>query len=433
AGMAEESKGPTGGDAGASGSLMDKAFITITLLCGVVGIIAGLFTAVFFLTVFPALDFIWTTVPNSYGITGTDMAIYTVAICTLGGLVVGLTIKLTREPATVLAEEMDEVAESGRIRPRGGIANLVRGSFAIIFGGSVGPEGPLIAGSGAIGTWLADKTKLPSQGVAAYTFAAVSGTMGSFFGNPFAMSIITVEGSLEKGHFSWRMLIPGIVASTTGYVVFFILTGSVMGKYTFPPYPEFHLYDLGYAVILGAIGAAIGLAFIYVFQWMRRRTTPYKRYPVIQAVIGGLILGIVGVLFPLTLFTGETQVNDVIEQAATLGVVMLLVLALVKMLLTSWCIGTGWAGGYIFPTLFMGAAVGMAISIALPFIPAGVCLACVMGAIFVSVFKSPIAVTMITATLFTATLIPAATIAVITSLMITYAVPLIPKATASKS
>jgi len=54
----------------------------------------------------------------------------------------------------------------------------------------------------------------------------------------------------------------------------------------------------------------------------------------------------------------------------------------------------------------------------------------VMGAIFVSVFKSPIAVTMITATLFTATLIPAATIAVITSLMITYAVPLIPKAEA---
>jgi hypothetical protein len=40
---------------------------------------------------------------------------------------------------------------------------------------------------------------------------------------------------------------------------------------------------------------------------------------------------------------------------------------------------------------------------------------------------------MITATLFTSALIPAATIAVITSLMITYAVPLIPKAAATRS
>ncbi len=416
-----------------AGSLTDRKFVVITVLCAFVGIIAGLFTAAFFLIVFPALDFIWTTIPNTYGITGTDMALYTVAICVLGGFAVGLTIKLTKEPATVLAEEMDEVSETGRIRPRGGIVNMFRGALAIIFGGSVGPEGPLIAGSGAIGTWLGDKSKLAPEGVSAYMFAAVSGTMGSFFGNPFAMSIITVEGSLEKGRFSWHMLIPGIVASTTGFVVFFILTGNVMGHYVFPPYPEFHLYDLIYAVFLGIVGAAIGLAFIYIFQWMRRRTAPYKNYPVIQAVIGGLVLGIVGVIFPLTLFTGETQVNDVINQAATLGVVMLLVLALVKMLLTSWCIGTGWAGGYIFPTLFMGAAVGMAISIALPFIPVGVCLACVMGAIFVSVFKSPIAVTMITATLFATTLIPAATIAVVTSLMITYAVPLIPKAAEAKT
>ncbi len=417
---------------GTPGSLTERAFIVITLLCAGVGIVAGLFTAAFFLTVFPALDFVWTTIPSAYGINGTAMAIYTVAICVLGGFIVGMTIRLTREPATVLAEEMDEVSETGRIRPRGGIVNLFRGAFAIIFGGSVGPEGPLIAGSGAIGTWLGDKTKLPPEGVSAYMFAGVSGTMGSFFGNPFAMSVITVEGSLEKGHFSWRMLIPGIVASTTGYVVFFIITGTVMGKYVFPPYPEFHLYDLGYAVILGIIGAAIGLAFIYTFQWMRRRTSPYKKYPVIQAVIGGLILGIVGVVFPLALFTGETQAQDVIDGAllGELGVIALLVLAVVKMLLTSWCIGTGWAGGYIFPTLFMGAAVGMAIYLAFPFIPAGVCLASVMGAIFVSVFKSPIAVTMITATLFTATLIPAATIAVITSLMITYAVPLIPKAEA---
>jgi len=74
----------------------------------------------------------------------------------------------------------------------------------------------------------------------------------------------------------------------------------------------------------------------------------------------------------------------------------------------------------------------MAISMVFTFIPVAVCLACVMGAIFVSVFKSPIAVTMIVALLFTSAVIPAATIAVITSMIITYAVPLIPKKVAER-
>ncbi|HVO78047.1 MAG TPA: chloride channel protein, partial [Methanomassiliicoccales archaeon] len=202
--------------------------------------------------------------------------------------------------------------------------------------------------------------------------------------------------------------------------------------YNFPPYETFHMIDLLYAVFLGIVGAVIGLAFIHAFQWMRRKSTPYKKYPVTMAVIGGLVLGIVGVLFPLAMFTGEDQVQTLINDAAAIGILTLLVLAIVKILLTSWCIGTGWAGGYIFPTLFMGGAVAMAISMIFPFIPVAVCLACVMGGVFVSVFKSPIAVALIVALLFSTTVVPAATIAIVTSLMITYTVPLLPRAVASK-
>jgi len=56
--MAEESKASALGDAGIAGSSTDRTLIAITLLCGILGLLAGLFTAVFFLAVIPALDFI---------------------------------------------------------------------------------------------------------------------------------------------------------------------------------------------------------------------------------------------------------------------------------------------------------------------------------------------------------------------------------------
>ena len=53
----------------------------------------------------------------------------------------------------------------------------------------------------------------------------------------------------------------------------------------------------------------------------------------------------------------------------------LIVLALIKLLVTTLCLATGWKGGYIFPTLFAGAALGTAAHLLFPGIPEAVAIA----------------------------------------------------------
>jgi H+/Cl- antiporter ClcA len=59
---------------------------------------------------------------------------------------------------------------------------------------------------------------------------------------------------------------------------------------------------------------------------------------------------------------------------------MLIVLALVKLLITTLCLATGWKGGYIFPTMFAGTALGLAAHSIFPDIPVAVAVVATMKA-----------------------------------------------------
>jgi H+/Cl- antiporter ClcA len=84
----------------------------------------------------------------------------------------------------------------------------------------------------------------------------------------------------------------------------------------------------------------------------------------------------------------ETQ--ELITKGAEMGVVVLLTLALVKVFITSLCLTTGWKGGYIFPTMFAGAALGMAVHNLFPSIPLEVAASATMAGAMVAVMKAPL-------------------------------------------
>ena len=91
-----------------------------------------------------------------------------------------------------------------------------------------------------------------------------------------------------------------------------------------------------------------------------------KSHVVLRGLLGGLGMGIIGALLPLTLFSGEEQTADLIVHAAEIGVVMLIVLGLAKLFATSLLLATGWKGGYIFPIMFAGVALGLAVNLVFP-------------------------------------------------------------------
>jgi H+/Cl- antiporter ClcA len=329
---------------------------------------------------------IWELLPRSFGLNaGIDSPLFILCACLLGGLLVGMITHLSQVRPRLLAEEMEEIVDNGRIVPRKGLVGMVCGLIGLTFGGSIGPEGPLTGGSGAVGTWLAERLRLPRPVVAVSTLSGMSGMFGSFLASPFGFAMFAIEGGLEKGKLSWKLLLPSIVAASVGYTVFFGLTGYTFGgNYQFPGYDGWSIVDLGYAVLLGMAGGLLGLLFILIFRRTRDLTGRWRPHPIGLAVLGGLILGVAGMVFPLVLFSGDAELQVLLDDAAELGLVTLLVLALVKVLVTAMCLSLGWSGGYIFPSFFMGAALGLAIHQAVPFIPEAVCLVCVMSGVAVA-------------------------------------------------
>jgi len=144
------------------------------------------------------------------------------------------------------------------------------------------------------------------------------------------------------------------------------------------------------ALPLGLIGALAGAIFIAGFDYLSKLIAPLNKYLVLRSVIGGLGLGILGSLLPLTLFSGAAETGEIIRRADEIGAIGLIVLALVKLLVTALCLATGWKGGYIFPTLFAGAALGTAAHLLFPAIPEAVAIAGTLSGALVATIKAPL-------------------------------------------
>jgi H+/Cl- antiporter ClcA len=129
---------------------------------------------------------------------------------------------------------------------------------------------------------------------------------------------------------------------------------------------------------------------------------------VLRGLLGGLGMGLIGALLPLTLFSGESQTTDLINHAAEIGVVMLIVLGLAKLFATSLLLATGWKGGYIFPIMFASVALGLAAALLFPGIPVAVTVAATMAGALVAALKAPLF-----AALFTLALVQTETSAVV--------------------
>jgi H+/Cl- antiporter ClcA len=180
------------------------------------------------------------------------------------------------------------------------------------------------------------------------------------------------------------------LASAVATVVFVTLSGVFFETlYKFPTYAP-RLLDLLYAVPLGLIGGVVGVLFMLSLRRLQRLFQPMKGHLVLRGLVGGLGMGIIGALMPLTLFSGESETADLIIHSAEIGVVMLIVLGIAKLFATSLLLSTGWKGGYIFPIMFASVALGLAVDLLFPNIPVAVAVAATMAGALVAALRAPL-------------------------------------------
>jgi H+/Cl- antiporter ClcA len=395
------------------------AYIKLLALVALLGMASALITFVFMVFVQQGTALIW---EQAAAMLGVDPRIFTIVVCTIGGLLVGLLVKLFGDHNGIFADVMVEFGKTGRFDYRNAPGIVITAFVSLIAGGSLGPEAPLADACGGMGTLAADKLKLDEQETRTMGFSGVSGMLAAFITSPFAGAILGMEaaqgGPGGKKTYFW-VLFPSLLSSAVATVVFVLLVGRFFETlYKFPDYTP-RLVDLLYAVPLGVVGGAVGLLFMLTLKRLQQLFAPMKQHVVLRGLIGGLCLGIIGAFLPLVLFSGEEGTVDLIANAAEIGVLMLVVLGLLKLFSTTLLLATGWKGGYIFPIMFASVALGMAVNLIFPGIPVAVTVAATMAGALVAALKAPLYAALFTSTLVQVETAPAIAVAVVVSALLT--------------
>jgi chloride channel protein, CIC family len=358
-----------------------------------------------------------------------NINIWPLVLLTSAGVLIGLVIKFFGQNGG-LGVVQSQYAQTGRINPRKVPSIILQAFISLWSGAPVGPEGPLTFLTGGFGTYLSERLKLKKNDVQVLVYSSIAGAFGGFFGSPVIGAVGAIEYMFIKELDIYRHLIPGLLAAAVGYGVYTaILQDSFLGIFSFPDYASPRLVDLWWALLVGTIAGFMGIMFKLVIGIIHRVFAPLDKRPVSRAVIGGIVIGLIGTFLPLTLYSGQNQLLQIIHNPAAFGIGLLLIMVVVKALLTSTSFATGFEGGPIFPLFFIGGCLGLALSKGLTFIPEGVGVTVGMAAVACAVFPLPLTVALLLGLMGGQTdLLPVIVIGAVIGFLISKVItPLLPK------
>ena len=320
-----------------------------------------------------------------------------VAVTVGAGVVVGLLRRLTSLPDAVPGLFDDLRAE--HVAPRFVPGTVAVSAVSLIGGASVGPEKLLASLGGGAGSWLAERRSLRQEDAQVNTLAGVAGIFGGLFSSPVIVVMLILEVARPGGRRLSKALTTDIVAGSISFGIYFAIAGAVfLGAYHVPRY-AFEDWQLLAAIPLGLFGALV-TTLTAGFMALALRLFDRLSIPAIaKSTLGGGIFGIVGVALPLTMFSGGGQLTAVLKGAGTLGLGLCLAILIAKMLTYAVSQSSGFVGGPIFPSLFMGGTAGVVVHQALPAIPLGLAFSCLLTAILGSLAAAPFAMVLMAALL----------------------------------
>ncbi|MEM6520709.1 MAG: chloride channel protein [Cyanobacteria bacterium P01_C01_bin.70] len=400
----------------------------LILCAGAIGVVGGIVATIYYFILESLMHGVWHSLPKQiepYFPSWLPTNNYVWIATTIGGFCVGLVLYFMGLPGE-MAQVVDKIHQPGRIDIRKTPAMVLASLVAITSGGSAGPEAPLVQVNGSFGSWLGDTLRLDTDCVRVLTFCGMSAALGAFFGAPIGAAIFALEIPHRRGLEYYEAIAPAVISAIFSFAVFRISTGMTIGGfYHFETVPSLTPMNLFEGLVLGVIGAGIAVMFIAVFRLVGRLLEPLEHYRILLATLGGLAIGLIAFFFPQTLFFSEEQIHTVIETGTTLGVTMLLLVAVAKMFAIGFTLHSGFLGGFIFPLFFIGANVGLAIALAVPQVHPTVGMVCLMAAVNVAVTKTPISTSIILSVLSGTAMLPVIVIASFTSFLLTSQIAMI--------
>ena len=302
-----------------------------------------------------------------------------VAVAAAAGVVVGLLRRLTRLPQEVpglFADLQDEHVDPGLVP---GIVAV--STVSLIGGASLGPEKALGAmGGGRAAGWRSEgrSAKRTPQ---VNTLAGFAGAYGGLFSSTVIVVLLILEAARPGGQRFTKALAAEIVASSVSFGIYFAIAGAVfLDDYQVPSY-KFEVWQLLAGVPLGLFAALVVTLLAGFMMGAARLFGRLKAPAIAKSTLGGVVFGIVGVALPLTMFSGSDQLKTVLDDAGTLGVGLLAAIVIAKMVTFAVSQASGFVGGPIFPSLFIGGTAGVLVHQVIPGVPLGLAFTCLLAAV----------------------------------------------------
>ncbi len=329
--------------------------------------------------------------------------------------------------------------QSGGGPPKGrDLPAVALAAFATLSLGAVlGPEAPLIAIGGGLAalTVHLGRREAPPMALTIMASAGSFAAISTLLGSPLLGAFLIMEAAGVSGLTLSLVALPGLLASGLGALVFAGLgSWSGLGSFSLalpslPPAVAPSVATLAWAVAMGLVGALLGWAI----RWLALSLRPVvHRSRVLVTSLLGLFIGLTATAYQLlsddsftqVLFSGQDALPDLVKRADDLTVGVLILLVVCKSL-TYGASLSAFRGGPVFPSMFIGGALGIAAG-GLPGMDQAAAIAMGIGAMTTAMLRLPLTSALL-ATLLLGTdgvsVTPAVVIAVAVAFVVTMTLP----------
>ena len=311
--------------------------------------------------------------------------LWIIALLPAGGVLIALLYQLFKKCGILSTDRvLDAVLKDKDVPLILSPLIFISTTISHLFGASVGREGAALQLGGSIGYNIGKCFKLSKKDLHIIVMIGMSSAFSALFGTPLTAAVFAIElttvGEVRYGGF-----LPCVVASVVAYEIA-LLFGISSIDFSFIALMPISVGIIIKVIALSFLCALVSIVFsvgITKGEYYIKKILP-NAY--LKALVGGLVIVILTFLLRTYDYNGTGM--DVIAGAMRGN--SRPEAFLIKMIFTVICIGAGFKGGEIVPTLFIGATFG-SLAGALLGLDAGFSAAVGFVALFCGMVNCPIA------------------------------------------
>ena len=283
-------------------------------------------------------------------------------ITTFGGLISGfLVFKFAPETkgSGIPYVKMTMARMGNMTRIRSIVVKFFAGVAGIGTGLSLGREGPSVQLGAGAGALVGRLFKMSGTNQDKLIAAGAGSAIGATFNAPIAGTIFVLEELVQK--FTPALLFPVLVAT---------VSAASLARHFLGSNPSFDLpklqggitlENIPVCIILGLVAGLLGVLFSKVIFFNNKLFDKMSKIPnYFKPAIAGLAVGLIGLVIPYVLGSGNFSVDLLLQHKFSLGLVLIIFIA--KFFVTPFCFGSGAAGGIFLPMLMLGSFLGYIVS-----------------------------------------------------------------------